>query len=106
ALDRLGKLALLLGRDRGDAARHDLAALGQEALQQLDVLVVDLGRVGRRERARFAPTKNGRRPPPAPKPRPPSAAAPAPPPLEGLPLIPGLLHAVRDLRAGDGRRRG
>ena len=35
ALDRLGKLALLLCRHRGDAARNDLAALGHEALQQL-----------------------------------------------------------------------
>src|SRR6185312_13006784 len=34
ALDRLGELALLLGRDRRDAARHDLAALRDEALQQ------------------------------------------------------------------------
>src|SRR6266849_6482203 len=54
ALDRLGQLALLLGRDRGDAARHDLAALGDEALQQLDVLVVDLGRAWAGERAGFA----------------------------------------------------
>src|SRR5258706_6624154 len=42
ALDRLGELALLLGRDGRDAARHDLAALRQEALQQLHVLVIDL----------------------------------------------------------------
>src|SRR6267154_2367623 len=54
ALDRLGELALLLGRDRGDAARHDLAALGNEALQQLHVLVVDLRRVRPGERARLA----------------------------------------------------
>src|SRR5205823_14520771 len=52
-LDRLGQLALPLGRDRGDAARHDLAALGDEALQQLDVLVVDLGGIGSGERARL-----------------------------------------------------
>src|SRR5712671_2563328 len=55
ALDRLRQLALLLGRDRGDAARHDLAALGDEALQQLHVLVVDLRRVGPGERAGLAP---------------------------------------------------
>ena len=33
ALDRLGELALLLGRHRRDPARHDLAALGHVALQ-------------------------------------------------------------------------
>src|SRR5258708_38930919 len=59
ALDRLRQLALLFGRDRGDAARHDLAALGDEALQQLHVLVVDLGRVRPREGARFAPPEEG-----------------------------------------------
>src|SRR5258708_8947020 len=53
-LDRLGKLALLLGRNRGNPARHDLAALGDEALQQLDILVVDLRRARSRERAGFA----------------------------------------------------
>src|SRR6185312_4807813 len=59
ALDRLGELALLLGRDRGDAARHDLAALRQEALQQLHVLVVDLRRVGAGEGAGLAPPEEG-----------------------------------------------
>src|SRR5882762_6626656 len=54
-LDRPRQLALLLGRHRGDAARHDLAALGDEALQQPDVLVIDLRRVGSGERAGFAP---------------------------------------------------
>src|SRR5438874_130406 len=44
ALDRLGELTLLLGRHRGDARGHDLAALGDVPLQQLDVLVVDLRR--------------------------------------------------------------
>src|SRR3546814_5480265 len=53
-LDGLGEDALLLGRHRGDAARHDLAALGNEALQQLHVLVVDLRRVGAGERAGLA----------------------------------------------------
>src|SRR6516225_5342936 len=33
-LDRLGEFSLLLGRDRGDSARHNLAALGDVALQQ------------------------------------------------------------------------
>src|SRR5690554_1442858 len=54
ALYGLRQLALLLGRDRRDPARHDLAALRDEALQQLDVLVVDLGRVGPGERAALA----------------------------------------------------
>src|SRR6185312_15713601 len=62
ALDRLGELALLLRGDRGDAARHDLAALRQEALQQLHVLVVDLRRVGAGEGAGLAPPEEG--PPP------------------------------------------
>src|SRR4051812_44640754 len=51
ALDGVGQDALLLVADRGDARRHDLAALGNVALQQLDVLVVDLGRVIAREGA-------------------------------------------------------
>src|ERR1700726_879736 len=58
-LDRLGELALLLGRDGGDAARHDLAAFGNEALQQLDVLVVDLRRARPREGAGFATPEEG-----------------------------------------------
>src|SRR3954466_15664485 len=45
ALDGVGQNALLLVADRGDARRHDLAALGNEALQELDVLIVDLGGV-------------------------------------------------------------
>src|SRR4051812_14671625 len=45
ALDRLGELALLLGRDGGDAAGNDLAALRDEALEQADVLIVDAGGV-------------------------------------------------------------
>src|SRR5204863_10218508 len=44
-LDRPRQLALLLRRHRGDAARHDLAALGDEALQQANLLVIDLRRV-------------------------------------------------------------
>src|SRR6201995_5963073 len=35
ALDGIGQDALLLVAHRGDAGRHDLAALGDEALQQL-----------------------------------------------------------------------
>src|ERR1700677_4090752 len=51
ALDGFRENTLLAGRDGRDARRHDLAALGHEALQQLHVLVVDLGRVGAGERA-------------------------------------------------------
>src|SRR5689334_18243068 len=51
ALDGVGQNALLLVADRGDAGRYDLAALGNEALQELDVLVIDLGRVIAREGA-------------------------------------------------------
>src|SRR5689334_6637280 len=51
ALDRVRQDALLLVRHRRDARRHDLAALGDEALQQLHVLVIDLRRVGAAERA-------------------------------------------------------
>src|SRR4051794_14555079 len=54
ALDGLGQFALLLGRHRGDARGHDLAALGDVALQELHVLVVDLRRVGAGERAYLA----------------------------------------------------
>src|SRR5438552_15444588 len=59
ALDRLREFALLLGRYRGDARWHDLAALGDEALQELHVLVVDCRRVIARERAAFATTEEG-----------------------------------------------
>src|ERR1700730_11431888 len=41
ALDGAGEVALLLGGDGGDAARHDLAALGNVTHQQLGILVVD-----------------------------------------------------------------
>src|SRR5437016_133294 len=54
ALDRARKLTLLLGRDRGDARRDDLAALRDEALEQADVLVIDDRRVLAREGAGFA----------------------------------------------------
>src|ERR1700692_2795252 len=56
-LDRLGELTLLLRRDRRDAARNDFAALRDETLQQLDVLVIDLRRVGAGERAALAAAK-------------------------------------------------
>src|SRR5687767_11062446 len=57
ALDRLGELALLLGRHGRDARGHDLAALGDVAREQLRVLVVDLRRVRAGERAGLATTE-------------------------------------------------
>ena len=64
ALDRLREFALLLRRNRGDAARHDLAALGDVTLQELHVLVVDLRGVGAREGQVLRRRKKGRRAPP------------------------------------------
>src|ERR1700674_4115537 len=55
ALDGTREFALLERRHRGDTARHDLAALGNVALQQPHVLVVDLRRIGAGERAGLAP---------------------------------------------------
>src|SRR6201997_4835276 len=57
ALDGAGELALLLGGHGRDAARHDLAALGDVTHQQLGILVVDLRRVRTRERAGLAATE-------------------------------------------------
>src|SRR4029079_13415835 len=54
ALDGARELALLLGRDGGDARRDDLAALRDEALEQAHVLVIDLRRVLAREGAGLA----------------------------------------------------
>src|SRR3712207_4762886 len=54
ALDRGGQLALLLAGNGGDPARDDLAALGDEALEQADVLIVDEGSVLAREGAALA----------------------------------------------------
>src|SRR3954465_7340541 len=54
ALDGAREFALLLGGDGGDAARHDLAALGDVTHQQLGILVVDLRRIRARERAGLA----------------------------------------------------
>src|SRR5205807_577314 len=53
-LDGARELALFLGGHGGDAARHDLAALGYVALQEPHVLVVDLGRVRPRKRTGLA----------------------------------------------------
>src|ERR1700687_1117887 len=57
ALDGAREFALLLGGDRGDAARHDLAALGDVTHQKLGILVVDLRRIRTRERAGLAAAK-------------------------------------------------
>src|SRR3954447_702002 len=54
ALDGAREFTLLLGGDGGDAARHDLAALGNVTHQELGILVVDLGRIRARERASLA----------------------------------------------------
>src|SRR3974390_3031607 len=58
-LDGLGEKPLLAGGNGSDARRHDLAALGNEALQELHVLVVDLRRIGAREGARLLAAKEG-----------------------------------------------
>src|SRR5215218_2877571 len=57
ALDGAREFTLLLGGDGGDAARHDLAALGHVTHQQLGILVVDLRRIRTRERAGLAATE-------------------------------------------------
>src|SRR5579863_7712917 len=54
ALDRAREFALLLGGNGGDAARHDLAALGNVTHQQLGILEIDLRRVRTREWAGLA----------------------------------------------------
>src|SRR5437899_10822886 len=54
ALDGARELTLLLGGDGSDAARHDLAALGDVTHQKLGILVVDLRRIRARERAGLA----------------------------------------------------
>src|ERR1700761_34122 len=59
ALDGVGQNALLLVADRGDARRHDLAALGNEALQELNVLVIDLGGVIARKGAGLLAPEEG-----------------------------------------------
>src|SRR3984957_12397257 len=53
AFDRVRQDALILIGHRGDAAGHDLAALGDVTLQQLHILVIDLGRIGAGERIGF-----------------------------------------------------
>src|SRR5690348_5753748 len=59
ALDCLGQKPLLARRHRRDARRHDLAALRNEALQELHVLVVDARRIGAREGAGLLAPEEG-----------------------------------------------
>src|SRR5579871_5883459 len=57
ALDGARQFALLLGGHSRDAARHNLAALGDVTHQQLGILEVDLRRIRTRERAGLAATE-------------------------------------------------
>jgi hypothetical protein len=41
ALDRVGQIALLLGGEASQTTGQDFAALGDELLEQIDILVVD-----------------------------------------------------------------
>src|SRR3546814_10707196 len=56
-LDRLRQLALLLAGNGRDARRNDFAALGDEALKQANVLVINAGRILAGEGAALAPTE-------------------------------------------------
>src|SRR5580700_10185138 len=56
ALDRDGKLALMLGAVARGSARHYLAALGDEAAECAHVFVIDLERLVGAEAAYLAPT--------------------------------------------------
>src|SRR5580692_5651934 len=53
-VDRHGDGALMLGAVAGQAARHQLAAIGDEVLEQRGVFVVDLDRLVRAELALLA----------------------------------------------------
>src|SRR5580693_6744885 len=111
ALDGAREFALLLGGDGGDAARHDLAALGDVTHQQLGILVVDLRRIRPGERAGLAAAKKrtactsfshdsysstaaiasssrGRRGPRSPRKPPPSRSPPRKPPPSRSPRKP------------------
>src|SRR5882724_5662139 len=92
ALDGLGEDALLLGRHGGDAARHHLAALGDVALQEADVLVVDLGRVRAGERAGLAAPEEG----------PPAGRAAAAGPAAVAAALEGAAHDAPPSGAGGG----
>src|SRR5579863_2669928 len=54
-VDRRGDGALVLGAVSGETARDQLAAVGDEVLEQGGVLVVDLDRLVRAELALLAP---------------------------------------------------
>src|SRR5690606_25832639 len=60
ALDRLGQLALVLRRRAGEPRRDDLAGLGDEVLQDVDVLVVDPLDLLDREAAELLALEQGR----------------------------------------------
>jgi hypothetical protein len=53
-LDRLLEAALVLGGEAGDAPRNDLAALGDEACEQLWIAPIDLERLVGEERIDLA----------------------------------------------------
>src|SRR5690242_1768572 len=53
ALDRDGELALVERLRAGDAARYDLAGLGDIALQGAEILVIDVRDAFRREAAKL-----------------------------------------------------
>src|SRR3546814_5098187 len=55
--DLLRQLALLLAGNGRDARRNDFAALGDEALKQANVLVINAGRILAGEGAALAPTE-------------------------------------------------
>src|SRR5471032_127653 len=111
-LDGAREFTLLLGGDGGDAARHDLAALGDVTHQQLGILVIDLRRIRTRERtglaaaekrtactsfghgcysstaAVVASSSRGRRGPRSPRKPPPSRSPPRKPPPSRSPRKP------------------
>src|SRR5207237_98483 len=57
ALDGRLQLPLMHGAGTGDAPRQNLAALGHEGTEQLDVLIVDVVDLVRAELADFAPAE-------------------------------------------------
>src|SRR4030088_287074 len=59
ALHRPGDLALVAAAGPGDAPRADLAAVGDQAAQRADVLVVDLVALAAAVRTGLAPAASG-----------------------------------------------
>src|ERR1700691_163672 len=92
ALDRDGKLALMLGAIARGSARHYLAALGDEAAERAHVFVIDLERLVGAEAAYLAAST---RPP---TPQPPAAAPSAAAALAAL-VPPGTWPAVASAAA-------